>query len=873
MSQVIAERFEIQEIIGQGGMGTVYKGHDRQTGETVAIKTIKREVLLEDPELIERFEREGEALRQLNHPNIVKMIAAIHENGVNYLVLEYVDGGSLLDLLRETPQLPLEKILHIGLDLADALTRAHRLKIIHRDIKPANVLLGKDGTPRLTDFGVARISKNTTGTITKTGAVVGTFSYLSPEACEGKRIDARTDIWSFGVMLYEMLAGRRPYESDSQTAVLLDIMTKPVPDIFEFRSDTPPQFAMLLLKMLEKDKDNRISSVRLVGAELENMLENFDTAIRSRVATGEFSRFSAAPPTPSSSQPITWEGATITPSSTPSGVNPHATVAPTPTQPPPVIPPPAQSSRWGVMGGILALLAVMIGIGAFLVLGGGEDNSSEESSAPPAPTFTVTPSVLLVEPVAEDENLILVADLEQLGSETQDVKRFILEDLTNRLETGAPIAKIRIRSYAAVITSEAQAIEAAEANNAHLVVWGNYDEELITLNISAGVVETNVFNRTQIEKSIGVQYRLEDVRRESLALPVLGSLTLVHTFEDRTYDAAIMLIVMEPLSEQQVTPKLVSAGVSANLQRYYVDYYADSENSIEEMDQALTIEPSFALLYSQRGSLLQRIGKFEEAERDLNTALRLSNEQWSVPYIVLSNNESLQGDTEGAITYLDQALELNPNDWFSLSLRGGLYYLDKNYERAKEDYDSAIAIDPPSGLPYVFANILAIREGRLNDSIEMLNVVLTEFPDPTILSRLAGTLAGGEDNSNQYFSLTLSAFANMVLGQYEAAIVDAEEAIEIQGDLADLYLLKGVAYCSLEDFAAAEETYTQGIEIEPDFTILYLLRAEVRNKQANLAGALEDFSVAQESEIWPNVEAILGEEGADSLGCNTFFGG
>ena len=153
MVDMIGGRFEIGEPLGQGGMGTVYLAHDRQTGQPVAIKALKSELLAANRDIVERFVREGEALRRLNHPNIVKMLESVEENGQRYLVMEYVGGGSLADLLADGRQLALDRVLQIALELADALTRAHHLKIIHRDIKPANVLLAEDGTPRLTDFG------------------------------------------------------------------------------------------------------------------------------------------------------------------------------------------------------------------------------------------------------------------------------------------------------------------------------------------------------------------------------------------------------------------------------------------------------------------------------------------------------------------------------------------------------------------------------------------------------------------------------------------------------------------------------------------------------------------------------------------------
>jgi serine/threonine-protein kinase len=251
-----------------------------------------------DPDILERFVREGQALRQLNHPNIVGMVAAVEEEGRHYLVMEYVEGGSLQDLLAAQGPLPSTRAVEIALDLADALTRAHRLGIIHRDLKPANVLLAEDGTPRLTDFGIAHVADSPR--LTETGILVGTVDYLSPEACNGEPLDERTDIWAFGVLLYEMLTGERPFVGETLTAKLTAILTQLVPDLAQLAPSTPDALADLVYRMLEKDRQQRVPSVRLVGAELEAILKGWEVPTPMRLAPAE-SRF--APPTPPAQPP------------------------------------------------------------------------------------------------------------------------------------------------------------------------------------------------------------------------------------------------------------------------------------------------------------------------------------------------------------------------------------------------------------------------------------------------------------------------------------------------------------------------------------------------------------------------------------------
>ncbi len=267
---MLNQRYEIIEEIGAGGMGKVYKARDTQTGALVAIKQLQAMSTTLQPEILERFKREGDILRQLNHPNIVTWLDTIEVGMQPYLVMEYIHGGDLHDLLNEGLP-PLTRTLNIALDIADALTRTHRLNIVHRDLKPANVLIAEDGTPRLTDFGLAR--EVTTSQLTRRGSVIGTLYYLPPELIHGEEASPLADIWSFGVMLFQMVTGELPFFGNSQGVVLKKILNDPIPDIEALQPNIPVAFADLIYRMLNKDKNCRIPSVRLVGAELETLLK------------------------------------------------------------------------------------------------------------------------------------------------------------------------------------------------------------------------------------------------------------------------------------------------------------------------------------------------------------------------------------------------------------------------------------------------------------------------------------------------------------------------------------------------------------------------------------------------------------------------
>ena len=296
------ERFEIQELMAIGGHAEVYRGRDRLTGSEVVIKRLKPELVVKDANYLERFVREGEALRRLEHPNIVHMLSSYEYEGQQQIVMELVPGGSLRDLLDKQHRLPLERVLDVGLELADALARAHHMNIIHRDLKPDNVLLASDGTPRLTDFGLALLKRDDLR-LTQTGAVIGSPAYMSPEALHGQDLDPASDVWSFGVLLYEMLAGRRPFEGEQLTPVLVSILQEPPPPVTKFRDDIPPALAMLLERMLVKERSERISSMRQVAAELEAIRSGRHTVDNISVTPGAFAARAVLESPPPLAQP------------------------------------------------------------------------------------------------------------------------------------------------------------------------------------------------------------------------------------------------------------------------------------------------------------------------------------------------------------------------------------------------------------------------------------------------------------------------------------------------------------------------------------------------------------------------------------------
>src|SRR5215208_2627385 len=209
---LISDRFRLEEKIGAGGMSTVYRAFDPTLERWVAIKLMHRDIST-DPDQLERFRREARAVASLNHPNIVIVIDAGEDEGAPYIVFEYVPGETLKDRIRGVGRLPVPEAVAYAIEIGRALSCAHANRLVHRDVKPQNVLIDSDGRAKVTDFGIARELEQ--DGLTKTGRVLGTTDYVSPEQAMGQSVDARSDIYSLGVLLYEMLTGEVPFEAEN----------------------------------------------------------------------------------------------------------------------------------------------------------------------------------------------------------------------------------------------------------------------------------------------------------------------------------------------------------------------------------------------------------------------------------------------------------------------------------------------------------------------------------------------------------------------------------------------------------------------------------------------------------------------------------
>ena len=284
-ANALAGQYELEREIGRGGMGIVYLAHDLKLDRHVAIKTLPTH-LAGDPVVRERFLREARMAGGLSHPNIVPIHRADEIDGQVFFVMGYVDGQSLAQRIRERGRLDAREVVRELRDVAAALGYAHSRGVIHRDVKAENILIdGESGRALVTDFGIARLAESTP--LTATGQVLGTVYYLSPEQVSGERVDARSDIYSLGVVGYVALSGRFPFDAELASAVLIAHVTKTPSPLHEISGDTPRALTDIVDRCLAKDPDDRFQTCDALITALSDVENLVAAEMRERATSGE----------------------------------------------------------------------------------------------------------------------------------------------------------------------------------------------------------------------------------------------------------------------------------------------------------------------------------------------------------------------------------------------------------------------------------------------------------------------------------------------------------------------------------------------------------------------------------------------------------
>ncbi|HVM25749.1 MAG TPA: protein kinase, partial [Candidatus Limnocylindrales bacterium] len=360
----LGDRYRIGEPIARGGMATVYRGSDEQLDRPVAIKLMRPD-LGEDPQFVQRFEAEARRAASVTHPGLVAVYDVGTEEGMPYIVMELVPGGDLAAAVRHGPMAP-QRAARIASDVAAALEAAHRAGLVHRDVKPGNILLGADGRARVADFGIARATGEES--LTRTGAMLGSVEYFSPEQARGERASPASDIYGLGVVLYELLTGARPFSGDSPYAVATARLRQAVPDPRHANPEVPAALAAIVMRAMAVEPSARYRSAKHMRAALERWLDA--TAAPAAVAA------------PASAQPAA--SRSVEPA------NAAATTSPRRRGSPP----------WRAALSAVLLLGAVAFVGAWLI---GDRSDGDPGVANPIEVIIGTPGGQAEEPTATPE--------------------------------------------------------------------------------------------------------------------------------------------------------------------------------------------------------------------------------------------------------------------------------------------------------------------------------------------------------------------------------------------------------------------------------------------------------------------------------------
>jgi serine/threonine-protein kinase len=276
VGEVLADRYELEELVGTGGMSSVFRAHDRLLDRKVALKILHQQYS-DDDEYVERFRREARAVATLSHPNIVTVIDRGEHGGRQFIVFEYVDGENLKRLIERRGPAPVATALELGMQIARGLSFAHQQGLVHRDVKPQNVLLNGELHAKVTDFGIAR-SLDVQRGMTQTGTVLGTSDYIAPEQAQGQRVDAHTDVYSLGVVLYELLTTEVPFPGENFVAVAMRHINEPPPSVRDKRPDVSPRLDAAIQRAMAKRAEDRFPTMADFCEELEACLGELQAA-------------------------------------------------------------------------------------------------------------------------------------------------------------------------------------------------------------------------------------------------------------------------------------------------------------------------------------------------------------------------------------------------------------------------------------------------------------------------------------------------------------------------------------------------------------------------------------------------------------------
>ena len=735
--------YRIVRLIGQGGMGAVYLAEDEQLERKVAIKALPP-VMASDAAMLERFRREAKVVAALNHPHIVTIHSVEEAEGVQFLTMELVEGEGL-DRTLPPGGLPLARVFDIGIALADALAAAHEKGIIHRDLKPANVMLTKEGRVKVLDFGLAKLAPHTRGIgraargaavsealtaitphdqpLTDAGLVVGTVPYMSPEQLKGQSVDARTDIFSLGVVLYEMATGRRPFEGSAPAETISSILRDAPRPVTEARRDAPRHLGRIIDHCLKKEPRDRYQTARDVYNELKDLRKEVESG-DSTVVTSRFPVAQGLAAEPSASGSASGSSTVSTPSGAAKGA--------------------ADGRPWiWAAGGAAAVVAVaLVFISAFWL---GRRDSAPDPAGPPSGDAAAHAPGGGTATVVETNSLAVLPFTNMSPDKDQE---YFSDGLTEELLSALskiPDLKVAGRTSSFSFKGKNEDLRAiGEKLGVANILEGSVRKSGDRIRISAQLVKaadgfhlwSESYDRG-LDDVFKVQEEIAGSVARSLQVTLLGEAAPARTPDAEAYDLVLRArYAMRSTTEEgirrgremleralKMSPDHAPAWAEMGL-----THLRDSERATtreerlqafdrarEALTRALELDPANAVALSRLASVERNAWQFAEAQRTTEKALAADPKN----PVVLGNAATLYaglGRMDDTIRLMEQVLQADPLDVVSLGNLAISYVQSGRLDEAEKLGRHILEIEPDNWTGYYLLGDISLLRGRAEEA-------------------------------------------------------------------------------------------------------------------------------------------------------------